>query len=84
VLPAGPVGSCFASLLDGSPVRVSLSDDFLTGAWRKLLTNVAANPITALTVRPVGVLNAPGMPWLVRGLLEEAVRTGTAAAPQRC
>jgi 2-dehydropantoate 2-reductase len=79
VLPSGAVGSGLASLLDGSPVRVSLSDDFLTDAWRKLLTNVAANPITALTVRPVGVLSAPGMPWLVRGLLEEAVCAGAAA-----
>jgi ketopantoate reductase len=55
VLPAGAVGSGFAPLLDGSPVRVSLSDDFLTDAWRKLLTNVAANPVTALTLRPIGV-----------------------------
>jgi len=79
VLPSGAAASRFASLLEGAPVRVSLSEDFLTDAWRKLLTNVAANPITALTVRPVGVLDAPGMPWLVRGLLAEAVRAGTAA-----
>jgi 2-dehydropantoate 2-reductase len=79
IVPSGPAGNRFAALLDGGPVRVSLSEDFLTDAWRKLLTNVAANPITALTARPVGVMAAPGMPWLVRGLLEEAVRAGVAA-----
>ena len=78
VVPSGTTGIRFAALFDGSQVRVSLSDDFLTDAWRKLLTNVAANPVTALTVRPMEVLTAPGMPWLVRGLLAEAVRAGAA------
>jgi 2-dehydropantoate 2-reductase len=79
VVPAGPASAGFVRALNGSPVRVSQSEDFLTDAWRKLLTNVAANAITALTGRTIEVLGAAGMPWLVRGLLTEAVRAGAAS-----
>ena len=33
-------GHEFGRLLDGTPLRVMLSDDFVTRAWRKLLLNV--------------------------------------------
>lgn len=80
VVPHDANGARFAELLaDGSGIHVELSDDFRTAAWRKLLTNVAANPVTALTGRPVSVLGAPGMPALVHGLLTEAVAAGSAA-----
>src|SRR5260370_1364459 len=44
-------GRAFAELLDGTPLRVLLSSDFPTLAWRKLLINAVANPITALTLQ---------------------------------
>lgn len=76
VVPLGQTGAWFAALLAGSPVTVEQSADFYTAAWRKLLVNVAANPVTALTGRPLGVLGEPGIPPLVHGLLSEAVVTG--------
>jgi 2-dehydropantoate 2-reductase len=79
VVPYGAAGTAFAALLAGGPVDVELSPDFLTAAWRKLLTNVAANPVTALTGQTLGVLGSPGIPWLVHGLLTEAVAAGAAA-----
>jgi 2-dehydropantoate 2-reductase len=79
VVPQDAPGTAFAALLAGSPVDVELSPDFLTAAWRKLLTNVGANPVTALTGRPLGVLGAPGIPSLVRRLLTEAVAAGAAS-----
>jgi len=79
VVPQDAAGTALAALLADGPVDVELSPDFLTAAWRKLLTNVAANPVTALTGRPLGVLGSPGIPALVRGLLDEAVAAGAAA-----
>lgn len=79
VVPLGQTGARFAALLAGSPVTVEQSDDFYTAAWRKLLVNVAANPVTALTGRPLGVLGEPGIPPLVHGLLSEAVAAAAAS-----
>lgn len=78
VVPDSAAGTAFAALLAAAPVTVNPAPDFRTAAWRKLLTNVAANPVTALTGRPMEVLAAPGMPSLVRGLLAEAVAAGAA------
>lgn len=79
VVPLGDAGTAFAALLSHGPVDVELSPDFLTAAWRKLLTNVAASPVTALTGRTLDVLGSPGIPALVHGLLAEAVAAGVAA-----
>lgn len=79
VVPRGEAGSAFAALLAGGLVDVELSPDFLTAAWRKLLTNVAASPVTTLTGRAMEVLGSPGITALARGLLSEAVAAGAAA-----
>jgi 2-dehydropantoate 2-reductase len=73
VVPRGRDGAALAALLAGSGLDVEQESDFRTAAWRKLLSNVAANPITALTVRPVSVLGEPGVRELAEGLLAEAV-----------
>lgn len=44
-------GRAFATLLEGTPLRVLRSDDFETLIWRKLLINAVANPITTLTLQ---------------------------------
>jgi len=79
IVPRDEAGTRFAALLAGGPLRVDLAGDFLTAAWRKLLFNAGANPVTALTGQTIGVLGRPGIPSLMRGLLTEVVAAGNAA-----
>ena len=82
IVPDVPAGRAFAALLAAGPIDVERSADFVTDAWRKLLTNVAASPVTALTGRTMEVLHSPGIGSLVRSLLAEAVAAGNAAGAQ--
>jgi 2-dehydropantoate 2-reductase len=70
-------GEAFAQLFAGTELRVVLSGDFLTLAWRKLL-NVVANPITALTLQRQAVLRRPDVHELCRAILDEAVAVARA------
>jgi 2-dehydropantoate 2-reductase len=71
-------GRLFAQLLDGTELRALLSGEFATLAWRKLLINAVANPITALTMQRQAVLRRPDVEELCRAILEEAVATARA------
>ncbi len=74
----GEVGTRFAALLAGSPVEVSVAEDFAAAAWRKLLSNVGANPITALTLRRLDVFDVPEVRDLGAALLDEALAVARA------
>jgi len=65
-------GRAFAELLDGTRMRILLSDDFHTLAWRKLLINAVANPITALTEQRQAVLRRADVKELCLAILAEA------------
>jgi 2-dehydropantoate 2-reductase len=71
-------GHAFASLFEGTPLRIVFSDDFLTLAWRKLLINAVANPITALTLQRQAVLRRPDIQHLCKAVLDEAVAVARA------
>jgi 2-dehydropantoate 2-reductase len=71
-------GRAFAALFTGTPLRVRLSEDFQTLLWRKLLMNVAANPISALTLQRQGVFRRPDVHALCLDVLAEAVAVGRA------
>ncbi len=71
-------GRAFAELLDGTGLRVLLSDDFAALAWRKLLINAVANPITALTLQRQAVLRRADVAELSRAVLDEAVAVARA------
>jgi 2-dehydropantoate 2-reductase len=71
-------GRAFAELLDGTPLRVMFSSDFTTLAWRKLLINAIANPITALTVQRQAVLRRDDVQALCLAILDEAVAVARA------
>jgi 2-dehydropantoate 2-reductase len=71
-------GRAFAKLLDGTGLRVLLSDDFVTLLWRKLLINAVANPITALTLQRQAVLRRPDIQELCHAVLDEAVAVARA------
>ena len=75
-------GRAFAQLFDGTPLRVLLSDDFVTLAWRKLLINAVANPITALTLQRQAVLRRPDMQELCLAMLDEAIAVARAEGAQ--
>ena len=60
-------------------MRVRGAEDMVTESWRKLLGNLVANPITALTMRRIDVMGDPGIADLARGVLAEAVAVGRAA-----
>jgi 2-dehydropantoate 2-reductase len=71
-------GRAFAELLAGTPMRILFSDDFDTLAWRKLLINAVANPITALTRLRQAVFRRPDVKTLCLAVLEEAAAVGRA------
>ena len=71
-------GTNVADLFAGTPVEILVDPDFRTAAWRKLLMNIAANPITALTGRPMEVFGEPGVVELADGLLAEALTVANA------
>jgi 2-dehydropantoate 2-reductase len=79
IVPRGQDGGALAALFADSGIEVHETDDFLTTAWRKLLANVTANPITALTHRRQEVFADPLVRGLARDLLLETIKVGQAA-----
>jgi 2-dehydropantoate 2-reductase len=75
-------GRAFAQLLDGTELRAVLTNEFATLAWRKLLINAVANPITALTMQRQAVLRRPDVEELCRAILDEAVAIARADGVQ--
>lgn len=78
IVPAGEAAGRLEALLEGSGIEVEQTSDFLTSAWTKILGNIAGNPLTALTMRRIGILREKAMRELALGLLEEAVAVGRA------
>jgi 2-dehydropantoate 2-reductase len=68
----------FAALLAGSPCEILQVEDFKTAEWKKLLRNLAANPITAMTQRTTGILGHPDLHQLARVLLQEGAQVARA------
>jgi 2-dehydropantoate 2-reductase len=75
-VPAGDAAQGLAELYGGDGLEVVPTDDFPTVAWRKLLSNAVANPITALTGRRNEVLQEPATRDLVVGLAREVAAVG--------
>jgi 2-dehydropantoate 2-reductase len=71
-------GRAFARLFAATPLRVHCGADFVTHAWRKLLINAIASPITALTLQRQAVLRRPDMQALCGAILDEAIAVGRA------
>ena len=71
-------GQAFVALLEGTPLRVLLSDDFKTLVWRKLLVNAVANPVSALTLQRNAVFRREDIGALCLALLEEAAAVARA------
>ena len=71
-------GRAFTQLFEGTPLRVRNSADFATAAWRKLLINAIASPITALTLQRQAVLRRPDIKEVCLAILSEAIAVGRA------
>jgi 2-dehydropantoate 2-reductase len=78
LVPNDVAGCDFAKLFDGTLLTVSVSIDFTTFLWRKLLINAVANPITALTRQRQAVLHRDDIRTLCLAVLDEAVRVARA------
>ena len=77
-----PEGRAFAELLQGTSMRVLRSSNFNTLAWRKLLINSVANPVTALTLQRQAVFRREDIKALCLALLDEAAAVGRAEGAQ--
>ncbi|GAA4807642.1 oxidoreductase [Actinomycetospora chlora] len=83
-VPAGDAAEGLAALYgsdtdghaDGAGLAVVATGDFTTVAWRKLLSNAVANPVTALTGRRNDVLAEPATRDLVVDLAREVMAVG--------
>ncbi|MEZ4330663.1 MAG: 2-dehydropantoate 2-reductase [Myxococcota bacterium] len=77
-VPEGPLGRSFAALFRGTDVTVDCVADFRSAVWRKLISNVTASPITALTGRRIEVMADPAVHALAVGLARECIAVGRA------
>jgi 2-dehydropantoate 2-reductase len=79
VVPVGEAETRLSAAVagDGGLVVRGVTD-IRQASWRKLLGNLVANPITALTMRRIDVMEDPGIAELARGLLVEAVEVARA------
>jgi 2-dehydropantoate 2-reductase len=75
-------GRAFVELLEGTAMQILVSPDFKTIAWRKLLINAVANPITALTLQRQAVFRRDDVSALVLAALEEAAAVARADGAQ--
>lgn len=71
-------GQALAALFAGSGLRTFLSADAHTLAWRKLLINAVANPISALTLQRQAVFRRDDIQELCGAVLDEAVAVARA------
>jgi 2-dehydropantoate 2-reductase len=72
-------GHAFAELLAGTSLHLLVSAEFDTLAWQKLLLNIIANPITALTLQRQAVLRRAEVQGLCLAVLDETVAVARAA-----
>src|SRR5262249_41191893 len=77
-VPDEPASERLVTLFDGTIMDVELVGDFRTEAWRKLLRNATANPITALTRARMGIFREARIQELARAVLDECVTVGRA------
>jgi 2-dehydropantoate 2-reductase len=80
-VPATETGRRFAALFGGTPVRVALTDDWKSAAWRKLCLN-AAGAVSALTLLPARVAQDARVADVMRGIVREALAVGRAEGAQ--
>ena len=79
IVPDTQAGHRLAKLLRGSGAEVHPTLDFEREAWSKLVTNVAANAIPAITLQRFPVFRRPEVAALAEGLMMECITVATAS-----
>lgn len=77
-VPDDPQSTALATELNNGRLRTSTESDWTTVAWAKLLTNITANPVTALTGRRADVMRDPAITLLAQQIMSEALIVGRA------
>lgn len=77
-VPDDEPGRAIAAELSAGRMRVGLEADLATTAWAKLLTNITANPLTALTGRRAEVIGDPSIGDIARTIMTEAAQVARA------
>lgn len=77
-VPDTEVGHRLAALFEGSDAGVTPTPDFELEAWSKLVTNVAANAIPAITQQRFPVFRRPNVARLAEGLMRECIEVAAA------
>jgi 2-dehydropantoate 2-reductase len=77
VLPSGPEATTVAELLRGAGCRVDTDPDFITAAWRKLLTNALAG-FMVLSRRRSGMFRRDDVAALSRSYVAECLAVARA------
>lgn len=73
LVPDDKAGRRLAELFDGSEAGVTVTADFDNEAWSKLVTNVAANAIPAITEQRFPVFRRADIADLAEGLMLECI-----------
>lgn len=71
------LGAGFAALFFHTKAKLDLTDDFLTAAWAKLCIN-AAGVLSALTLKPAGILRDEALGEVALAIVAECVAVGRA------
>ena len=77
-VPDDADGHALSALFHGSMIDAFPAPDFAGRVWRKLLINIVANPLTAITRQRQHVLRRADIRSLGLAMLEEAVAVGRA------
>jgi 2-dehydropantoate 2-reductase len=73
IAPDGAAGRDLAALYEGTDAGIRLTNDFGSAQWKKLVSNVVANGITALTGRRMEVLRSAAVADLGRAVVREGI-----------
>ncbi|MFT5441038.1 MAG: 2-dehydropantoate 2-reductase [Myxococcota bacterium] len=77
-VPSGATGDAFAALFEGSRTNITVSEEFITQAYWKLLNNAALGGVCALALRENGVASDPEVRELVLSAMAEVMAVGRA------
>ena len=78
VVADSAAGRGFESLFEGGRTAINVTDDFVTQAWWKLMSNAAAGGICALVLRELAVAHDPEVQAIIRAMMAEIVEVARA------